>query len=181
MATTDEPLRGGNLYRIGIIGFAGLCHSGWACGIGRRVLDELIAVVAEKAGRPGTLADSASFQEQFADAEAGVRSARAFVHETWGDAWATLSRGDKLSMRQHSLIRLALAHSTWSAHEAAMLAYQAAGTAALRAGTIQHLFRDMHAGTQHITSSPPVYAAIGRELAGLAKGKKWLFLNLVDQ
>jgi hypothetical protein len=38
----------------------------------------------------------------------------------------------------------------------------------------------MHAGTQHITSAPPVYAAIGRELAGLAKGKKWLFLNLVD-
>jgi alkylation response protein AidB-like acyl-CoA dehydrogenase len=181
MATTDEPLRGGNLYRIGIIGFAGLCHSGWACGIGRRVLDELIQVVAEKAGRPGTLADSASFQEQLADAEAGVRAARAFVYETWRDAWATLSRGDKLSVRQHSLIRLALAHSTWSAHEAAMFAYQAAGTAALRAGTIQHLFRDMHAGTQHITSSPPVYAAIGRELGGLAKGKKWLFLNLVDQ
>ena len=181
VATTDEPLRGGSLYRIGIIGFAGLCHSGWACGIGRRVLDELIAVVAEKAGRPGTLADSASFQEQLADAEAVVRSARAFVYETWNDAWATLSRGDKLSVRQHSLIRLALAHSTWSAHEAAMFAYQAAGTAALRAGTIQHLFRDMHAGTQHITSSPPVYAAIGRELAGLAKGKKWLFLNLVDQ
>jgi hypothetical protein len=51
----------------------------------------------------------------------------------------------------------------------------------LRAGTIQHLFRDMHAGTQHITSSPPVYAAMGRELGGMAKGKKWLFLNLVDQ
>jgi hypothetical protein len=58
---------------------------------------------------------------------------------------------------------------------------RAAGTAALRAGTIQHLFRDMHAGTQHITSSPPVYAAVGRELAGLAKGKKWVFLNLVDE
>jgi len=53
--------------------------------------------------------------------------------------------------------------------------------AALRAGTIQHLFRDMHAGTQHITSSPPVYASMGRELGGMAKGKKWLFLNLVDQ
>jgi hypothetical protein len=83
-------------------------------------------------------------------------------------------------VRQHSLIRLALAHSTWSAHEAAMFAYRAAGTQALRAGPLQHLFRDMHAGTQHITSSPPVYASIGRELAGLAKGKKWLFLNLVD-
>jgi alkylation response protein AidB-like acyl-CoA dehydrogenase len=176
MATTEEPLRGGNLYRIGIIGFAGLCHSGWASGIGRRVLDELIAGVAGKA-----VAESASFQEELADAEAVVRSARAFVHETWDDAWATLARGDKLSVRQHSLLRLALAHSTWSAHEAATFAYRAAGTAALRAGAIQHLFRDMHAGTQHITSSPPVYAAIGRELGGLAKGKKWLFLNLVDQ
>ena len=181
MATTEEPLRGGNLYRIGIIGFAGLCHSGWACGIGRRVLDELIAAVAEKAGRAGTVADSASFHEGLANAEAVVRSARAFVYETWNDAWATLSRGEKLSVRQNSLIRLALAHSTWSAHEATAFAYKAAGTAALRAGTIQHLFRDMHAGTQHITSSPPVYASIGRELGGLAKGKKWLFLNLVDQ
>jgi alkylation response protein AidB-like acyl-CoA dehydrogenase len=68
-ATTETPLRGGNLFRIGIIGFAAICHSGWACGIGRRVLDELIAVVAEKAGRPGTLADSASFQEQLAEKE----------------------------------------------------------------------------------------------------------------
>jgi alkylation response protein AidB-like acyl-CoA dehydrogenase len=181
MATTEDPLRGGNLYRIGIIGFAGLCHSGWACGIGRRVLDELIAAVAEKAGRPGTVADSASFQEGLANVEAVVRSARAFVYETWNDAWATLARGDKLSVRQNTLIRLALAHATWSAHEATAFAYKAAGTAALRAGTIQHLFRDMHAGTQHITSSPPVYASMGRELGGLAKGKKWLFLNLVDQ
>jgi alkylation response protein AidB-like acyl-CoA dehydrogenase len=181
MATTEEPLRGGNLYRIGIIGFAGLCHSGWACGIGRRVLDELIAAVAEKAGRPGTVADSASFQEGLANVEAVVRSARAFVFETWNDAWATLVRGEKLSVRQNTLIRLALAHSTWSAHEATAFAYKAAGTQALRSGTIQHLFRDMHAGTQHITSSPPVYASMGRELGGLAKGKKWLFLNLVDQ
>jgi alkylation response protein AidB-like acyl-CoA dehydrogenase len=180
MATTEKPLRGGHLYRIGIIGFAAICHSGWACGIGRRVLDELIATVAEKAGRPGTLADSASFQEQFANAEAVMRSARAFVYETWNDVSATLARGEELSVRQHSLMRLALAHATWSAHEAATLAYKAAGTAALRASTLQHLFRDMHAGTQHITSSPPVYASIGRELAGLAKGKKWLFLNLVD-
>ena len=181
IATTEEPLRGGNLYRIGIIGFAGLCHSGWACGIGRRVLDELIAAVAEKAGRPGTVADSASFQEGLANVEAVVRSARAFVFETWNDAWATLVRGEKLSVRQNTLIRLALAHSTWSAHEATAFAYKAAGTQALRSGTIQHLFRDMHAGTQHITSSPPVYASMGRELGGLAKGKKWLFLNLVDQ
>ena len=179
-ATTEEPLRGGSLYTIGIIGFAAICHSGWACGIGRRVLDELLDVVQQKAGRPGTLADSASFHEQYANAEAVYRSARALVYETWNDVKETLDRGDRLSVRQHSLIRLALAHSTWSAHHAAAFAYKSAGTMALRAGTMQRLFRDMHAGTQHVTSAPPAYGAIGRELAGLAEGKKWVFLNLVD-
>src|SRR5690606_6306345 len=159
-------------YTIGIIGFAGIVHAGWACGIGRRILDELRTVVHEKAGRPGTIADSPSFQEQFANAEAGYRSARALVYETWADVSETLDRGDRLSVRQHSLIRLALAHSTWSSHHAATFAYKAAGTLALRAGTLQRLFRDMNAGTQHITSSPPVYGAIGRELLGLAEGKR---------
>lgn len=178
-ATTDTPLRGGSLYTIGIIGFAAICHSGWACGIGRRVLDELVGVVQQKAGRPGTLAESASFQEQFAQVEAVYRSARAFVYETWQGIDETLARGDRLSVRQHTLMRLALAHATWSSHEAAMFAYKAAGTLALRAGTIQRLFRDMHAGTQHITSAPPVFGAAGRELAGLAPNRAWVFLDLV--
>jgi hypothetical protein len=68
---------------------------------------------------------------------------------------------------------------TWSAHEVALFAYRTGGTAALRASTLQRLFRDMHAGTQHIVASPPVYQAVGRELAGLASGESWMFLNLV--
>lgn len=179
-ATTEEPLRGGSLYTIGIIGFAAIVHSGWACGIGRRILDELGAIVQEKAGRPGSIADSMSFKEQYANVEAGYRAARAFVYETWADVQKTLDRGDKLSMRQQTLTRLALAHSTWSSHQAALFAYKSAGTLALRAGTLQRLFRDMHAGTQHITSAPPVYGAIGSELLGLAEGKRWQFLSLVD-
>lgn len=179
-ATTEEPRRGGSLYTLGIIGFAAICHSAWACGIGRRVLDELISIVQQKAGRPGTVAESESFQEQFANAEAVYRSARAFVYETWNDVKDTLERGEKLSRRQHSLIRLGLANATWSSHQAATAAYKAAGTIALRRGTLQRLFRDMNAGTQHVTSAPPVYTAIGRELAGLADDKKWQFITLVD-
>src|SRR5690606_32731052 len=44
-ALTETPKRGGALYSLGIVGFACMCHSGWACGIGRRVLDELAANV----------------------------------------------------------------------------------------------------------------------------------------
>jgi alkylation response protein AidB-like acyl-CoA dehydrogenase len=178
LALTEQPNRGGNLYRIGVIGFAAMCHSGWACGIGRRLLDELSRGVQSKGGRGGTQGASESFQEGYAKAEATYRSARALVREAWGDVQRTLEQGDPLSVRQHTLVRLAMAHVTWAAHDAAMFVYTSAGTTALRAGTIQRLFRDMHAGTQHVIASPPVYQALGRELAGLAEGRTWHFLSL---
>ena len=84
-------------------------------------------------------------------------------------------------MRQHTLIRLAMAHVTWAAHDVAMFVYRTGGTTALRSGTIQRLFRDMHAGTQHMVASPPVFQRTGRELAGLAADKSWVFLDLVDR
>ncbi len=180
-AVTETPRRGGALYTIGIIGFAAMCHSAWACGIGRRLLDELGEWVRARAGRAGTLAESDGFQEQYAKAEGTYRAARALVFETWAGIKETLDRGDALDVRQHSLMRLAMAHATWSAQEVAAFVYKSAGTMALRAGTIQRLFRDMHAGTQHVTSAPPVFRALGRELSGLASGKKWVFLDLVDR
>jgi alkylation response protein AidB-like acyl-CoA dehydrogenase len=179
-AVTETPLRGGNVYRIGIIGIAEICHSGWACGIGRRLLDELVKLVQSKAGRPGAQADTDSFQEGYANAEAKYRAARAFVYETWSDVRETLDRGDPLSVRQHTLIRLALTNVTWSLHDVAMFVYAAGGTTALRDGTIQRLVRDVHAGTQHVTSAPPVIRECGRELAGLAEGSTWRFLELVE-
>jgi alkylation response protein AidB-like acyl-CoA dehydrogenase len=179
-AVTEAPKRGGTLYTIGIIGFAVICHSGWACGIGRRLLDELSTIVRSKTGRSGSMADSDAFQEDYAKAEMTYRSARALVYETWQDAANSLRQGDKLSVRQNTLLRLAMANATWSAQEVAAFVYKTAGTVALRAGTLQRLFRDMHAGTQHITSAPPVIRATGRELAGLASGGRWIFLDLVD-
>ena len=179
-AVTAEPRRGGDLYRIGIAGFAAIAHSGWACGIGRRLLDEMAAKVRTGIGRSGAQAGSESFHEQYAKAEASYRAAHALVDEAWGDAWATLERGEPLSVRQQTLLRLAMAHITWTSHDVSEFVYKTAGTLSLRAGTIQRLFRDMHAGTQHITSAPPVFRAVGRELAGLAEGKTWVFMDLVD-
>jgi len=177
-AVTASPKRGGSLYTIGIVGFAVICHSAWACGIGRRLLDELAKKVRSGVGRSGTLAESDAFHEQYARAEAAYRAARALIYETWGDVKQTLDRGETLGTRQHTTMRLAMAHATWSCHDVADFVYKSAGTLALRSGTIQRLFRDMHAGTQHITSAPPVIRNAGRELAGLAPGKSWVFLDL---
>src|SRR6188768_2205806 len=73
-AVTDVPKRGGSLYSVGIVGFAAMCHSGWACGIGRRLLDESAATVRARGGRAGTRSTSESFLEQYAKAEGTYRS-----------------------------------------------------------------------------------------------------------
>jgi indole-3-acetate monooxygenase len=180
-AVTEVPLRGGPLYTIGIIGFAAMAHSGWACGIGRRLLDDLAKKVHSGVGRSGALAESEMFHENYAKAEATYRSARALVHETWAGVADSLTAGRPLTTRQQTLMRLAMANATWSSHEVADFVYKSAGTVALRAGTMQRLFRDMHAGTQHITAAPLVFRGAGRELAGLASGRKWLFLDLINE
>ena len=179
-AVTDVPKRGGNLYLVGIVGFAAMCHSAWACGIGRRMLDELAENVRARGGRAGTQSTSESFLEGYAKAEGTYRAARALVYETWGNVSKVLERGERPDVRQQSLIRLAMAHVTWAAHDAATFVYKSAGTTGLRAGTIQRLFRDMHAGTQHLIASPPVFRAVGRELAGLAPNATWRFVDLID-
>lgn len=178
-AVTEKPQRGGSVYTIGIIGFAMICHAGWACGIGRRLLDEIARYVTTRGGRAGTQSASEGFQEGYARAEGSYRAARAFVYETWEDVQQTLDRGDTLSVRQNTLIRLAMTQVTSASHGVASFGYNSAGTTALRAGVIQRLFRDMHAGTQHVVVSPPVMRALGRELAGLAPGQQWRFLELV--
>ena len=81
-ALTETPKRGGALYTLGIVGFACMCHSGWACGIGRRLLDELAANVRARGGRAGTQSTSESFLEQYAQAEGDLsRGARARVRD----------------------------------------------------------------------------------------------------
>jgi hypothetical protein len=75
---------------------------------------------------------------------------------------------------------LMLNNTTWSVHAVGQTAYQWAGTTALRRGDIQRYFRDLHAGTQHVTSGPVVLQHCGRSLAGLAPGGRWVFLDLVS-
>ncbi|MFF4193911.1 acyl-CoA dehydrogenase family protein [Nonomuraea sp. NPDC001831] len=173
-----EPLRGGAIYRLGLLDQALIAHSAWALGLGRRLLDELGRHVAARAGRPGQLAVSDAFHTGFARAEAALRAARALVRETWDDVERTLDAGGTLSTRQETMVRLALNHATSTLTEVAGFAYASGGTTALRDGLLQRLFRDAHAGAQHITSGPQALRECGRELAGLAQGEEWTLFTL---
>ncbi|GAA3041593.1 acyl-CoA dehydrogenase family protein [Pseudonocardia yunnanensis] len=178
---TETPVRGGPLFTLGIMHFALIGHSAWALGLSRRMLDELSGLVRSKAGRPGTMADSLAFQAAYGEAEARWHAARSFVYETWRGASETINSGATLSVEQKTLLRLALYNATWAAEAISVAVYRAGGTTALRAGVMQRYFRDMHAGTQHITSAPGVIEGCGRYLGGLAPAHDWLYMNLVPK
>ena len=99
--------------------------------------------------------------------------------EAWRDVEATASAGEPISVRQDTLVRLALGHITKTLLDVANFVYLAGGTTALRSGPIERMVRDVHAGTQHVTSGPGMWRNCGRELAGLAGGMHWQLLDLV--
>lgn len=175
---TMDVRNGGAIYRMGLANMAGVCHTGWALGVGRRMLDEVKHLAAAKTGAPNASVDTQQFHAEYAEAEAKLRAARAWAMEVWEDNEATLDRGEYLSTEQETLTRLMLSNTTWSVHAVGQTVYKWAATAALRRGVLQRFFRDLHAGTQHITSSPVVLQKCGKWLAGLAPDARWVFLDL---
>lgn len=180
IATTDN-LHGGAIYRMGLANMSGICHTGWALGVGRRMLDEMKKLAAVKTGAPNASVDTQQFYAEYAQAEAKLRAARAFAMEVWEDNEATLDAGEKLSTEQETLTRLMLNNTTWSVHAVGQTVYKWAATAALRRGTLQRFFRDLHAGTQHVTSGPVVLQNCGKWLSGLAPDAHWVFLELQEK
>lgn len=181
LATTTEPLLGGAVFRLGLANFASLQHVGWALGVGARLLEEMRAVARARTGGRGAGVDTAEFHADHARAEASLRAARAWNMEVWADVEATLAGGGSPTTDQETLLRLALGHVTEVAHEVGRTVYRWAGTTALRHGPLNRVFRDLHGGTQHVTSGPAVRQACGRRLAGLAPDSSWVFLDLVER
>lgn len=176
--STTTPHAGGALYHLGIIDNAIICHTGWAIGVGRRLLDEMRAYSVGKHGQPGAATDTEQYYAEFAQAEARMRSATAWAVEVWDDIEAALDRGEKLSTELETLLRLALNNVTDAMREVSHTVYKWAGTTALRRGVVQRLFRDAHAGTQHVTSGPGVLQHCGKWLSGLAPDASWDFLTI---
>jgi indole-3-acetate monooxygenase len=179
----NRPQTGGDLYRLGIIGFAAIGHTGFALGIARRTLDEIAALATSDSGRPTPIANPGGgehFQLQYGRAEGQLRAARAFVFDVWDEIQRTLEKGTEATVRQVSLARLAFTHANSVATSIANFAFEFAGGAGLRAGNIQRCFRDQRTAAQHITASENIVRECAKDLLGLAQGKVWTLRQLVD-
>jgi alkylation response protein AidB-like acyl-CoA dehydrogenase len=183
LLTTKRPHTGGDLYRIGIIGFAAIGHTGFALGIARRTLDEIAALATSASGRPTPVAGPGggeNFQVQYGRAEGQLRAARSFVFDVWEEIQRTLESGADPTVRQITLARLAFTNANSVATSIANFAFEFGGGAALRSGNIQRCFRDQRTASQHITASENVVRECAKDLLGLAQGKIWSLRGLIE-
>lgn len=178
-ATTMVPANGGAVYRVGVVNMSAIVHTGWALGVGRRLLDELKLYASAKSGTYNAAVDTAQFHAEYATAEAKLRAARAWAMQTWQDNENTLAAGEFLSTEQETLIRLVLNHATWTAHDVGQTVHRWAATAAIRRGPIDRFLRHLATGTQHVTSGPVVLQNCGKWLSGAQPEARWQFLDLV--
>jgi alkylation response protein AidB-like acyl-CoA dehydrogenase len=166
--TGQDPIVDGPLYRFSLLGALAVGVSAVSLGLAARAVDELVKLgskVPDASRR--TLAERATVQADLAQADANVRSARAFVTEVVQECWAAAEQG-QIQDEQKRLLRLAANNAVERSAAAIDLCYRAGGgTVVYRSSPLQRIFRDVHVATQHAMVAPRMLEPLGRMLFGL--------------
>jgi alkylation response protein AidB-like acyl-CoA dehydrogenase len=150
-----------------------LAGCGFCCvglGVARAALDEFAELAQVKVPRSSSelLRDRAIVQAQVGEAEAVLRSGRAFLFNTVGEMWETVLAGELVTERQRSDLRLAMTHAAQSAARATHMVCVAAGTTSIFASSpLERYARDAEVVTRHNQLQFVNYEAVGRTLLGL--------------
>ncbi|OBG57565.1 MULTISPECIES: acyl-CoA dehydrogenase family protein [unclassified Mycobacterium] len=168
-----EPARrDGPLWRLPFFTLVGVGLVGVPLGIARRALDEFADLAPTKA-RAGTfepLAADPAAQVEFARADAGLKSARAFVLDEAGALWETARAGDPPPLQQRAGFQLAAQQAMRAARHAVDTAFGLAGAGAVHAGhPLQRCFRDLHTAGQHVYFSPAALKRYAGTRFGIAQ------------
>lgn len=153
----EPPKRGGDLYRIGLMGFVAVSHAAFALGVMKRALEEVaeIAATKKRLGYTTTVANNEIFKSEFAQHESAYRAGRAYCYEVFGDAQATVLDGGSLSVEQNARMRIVATWLTKLAMDVTRFCHVWAGAAAIRnPSALARCVRDMHVGSQHMIVDP---------------------------
>ncbi len=153
-----------------------LMHIGWASGMVRRMLDEVVEHAQRPSSRPGapTKAENPAFRREYAEHETAAKAARALVVSVLADIDATLLRGESPSRRQITELFGASQNLHETARQTALWGFTVCGGASLRAGVIQRVFRDTLSGCQHLIADPNHLSTIGHELLAAPPESFWI-------
>jgi alkylation response protein AidB-like acyl-CoA dehydrogenase len=159
----------GPLYRMSAMTCYELGFSGVALGIARASLDSFVDVARTKVprGKKSPIRDNAVVQTQLAQAEVGVRSARAYLLQSVAEIWKLVSAGNPLTMDQRIVLRMASTNAIHRAREAVDFAYNAAGaTAIFEDHPLERRFRDIHTVTQQLQGRLSHFETVGAWMMG---------------
>jgi len=138
-------------------------------GLARAAINELVARAGGKTpeGHRKPLATRTKTQEDVAEAEALLRSARAYFHESINTAWEEARKGGKLSVDARRDMRLSATHAAHASARAVDLMYNlGGGTSVYKTSPLQRIFRDVHVASQHMMVAPPTMELAGKLLLG---------------
>jgi alkylation response protein AidB-like acyl-CoA dehydrogenase len=139
-------------------------------GIGRRAIDEVVALARDKTPQfsSRSLAQSPLAQLDVARAEGALGSARSFLLDELDRSWRIASAGDRVDVTQRARIRIAAGHATAEAARAVDLAYHVGGgSSVFTTSPLQRCFRDVHTATQHLMVQPRSLETAGKVLLGV--------------
>jgi alkylation response protein AidB-like acyl-CoA dehydrogenase len=139
-------------------------------GIARHAIDILLELAQTKIASRSrrALREDVTMQANLGQAEAMLRSGRAFLYETLGEAWRVVSAGQTLSVSQRAMLWLASTHAATAAKQATELMFSAGGSASpYTSGGLERCVRDIHAAGQHITVAPSNYQMAGQAFLDL--------------
>ncbi|MEZ5218467.1 MAG: acyl-CoA dehydrogenase family protein [Ilumatobacteraceae bacterium] len=169
VVTRPEPIVDDPLYRFSFFGALAAGVASVLLGLGRRAIDELIAL-GEKVpvGGSRSLANRPVVQASLAEADAAVRSARAFLHSTVTECWDSVAAGGTVTDEERRLLRLAATNAAERCAHAVDLCHRAAGgTSVFETSPLLRVFRDTHVATQHGMVAPATNEVTGRMAFGL--------------
>lgn len=164
-SSLDTPL-----YRYPVMALAAQVLAVVGLGVARTALDTLVEMANARGSITGApvLADRAYVQNDVAQAEASLRSARSFFYEVTEDAYATLLSGDPLPIEKVNLLRLASTHVAAVGVEVTQTAYKLSGTAAIyKDHPIAKNMNDALVVAQHAFLASGTWQNAGRVLLGL--------------
>lgn len=159
----------GPLYRMSAMTCYELGFAGVALGIARASLDSFVEVARTKVprGKKSPIRDNAVVQTQLAQAEVGIRAARAYLLQSVAEIWKLVSAGNPLTMDQRIVLRMASTNAIHKAREAVDFAYNAAGaTAIFEDHPLERRFRDIHTVTQQLQGRLSHFETVGAWMMG---------------
>jgi alkylation response protein AidB-like acyl-CoA dehydrogenase len=170
LSATAPLLEPGPLYKIPRTLCFASGDAAVALGMARTCLETFFELAGSKTPRAmqALLRDQSMVQVQVGQAEAAVRSGRAFLMETVRDLWSTVASNGTLTLDQRATLRLATTHGIRLGAQVIDTVYNAAGaTAAYDGHPIQRHFQDIHVITQHLQGRLAHYELVGRHTLGL--------------